>query len=129
MNNTILREVYEVQGREPAFINPKNAKEKGIKNGDVVLVSNERGKILAGAVITKDIRENVIMICEGAWYDPQESGVDGSLCVHGDVNVLTYDKGTSKLAQGNIAHTALVNIEKYTGKIPPITVFSKPNLG
>lgn len=129
MNNTVLREVYEVQGREPAFINPKDAKAKGIKDGDVVLVSNERGKILAGAVITKDIRENVIMIPEGSWYDPQEPGVDGTLCVHGDVNVLTYDKGTSKLAQGNIAHTALVNIEKYTGKIPPIKVFSKPNIG
>ena len=38
--------------------------------------------------------------------------------VHGDVNVLTIDKGTSKLTQGNISHIALVNIEKFTGNDP-----------
>ncbi len=35
------------------------------------------------------------------------------MCKHGDVNQLTIDKGSSKLAQGNIANTALVEIEKY----------------
>ena len=49
------------------------------------------------------------------------------MCVHGDVNVLTIDKGASKLAQGNISHTALVNIEKFTGNAPKVKVFSKPN--
>lgn len=129
MNNTVLREIYEVQGREPIYIHPKNAKVKGIKSGDVVLVSNARGKVLAGAMVTEDIREDVVMLPEGSWYDPVEPGKVGSMCAHGDVNLLTYDKGTSKLAQGNIAHTALVNIEKYTGKLPPVKVFSKPNLG
>ena len=33
-------------------------------------------------------------------------------------NVLTIDNGTSKLTQGNISHTALVNIEKFTGNAP-----------
>ena len=42
-------------------------------------------------------------------------------------NVLTIDNGTSKLAQGNISHIALVNIEKFTGKSPKVKVFSKPN--
>lgn len=129
LNNTLLREAYEVSGREPILINPDNAKAKGIKEGDIVLVSSKRGKLLAGAVITKDIRKDVVLIHEGAWYDPEEEGVIGSICVHGDVNVLTIDKGTSKLAQGTIANTALVNIEKFTGTIPPIKVFSKPRLG
>ena len=48
------------------------------------------------------------------------------MCVHGDV--LTIDKGTSKLAQGNISHTTLVNIEKFIGNAPKIKVFSKPNV-
>nr|WP_258030412.1 hypothetical protein [Campylobacter concisus] len=47
--------------------------------------------------------------------------------VHGDVNVLTIDKGTSKLTQGNISHIALVNIEKFIGNSPKVKVFSKPN--
>lgn len=128
LNNTYLREIYEVKGREPIIIHPDNAKAKNIKDGDLVLVSSKRGKILAGAVISDDVRKDVVCVYEGAWYDPQKPGEIGTMCVHGDINVLTLDKGTSKLAQGNIAHTTLVNIEKYTGTIPEIKVFSKPNM-
>ncbi|WP_419777121.1 molybdopterin-dependent oxidoreductase [Malaciobacter marinus] len=128
LNNTILRNVYEIKGREPIYIHPKDAKKKGIKDGDIVLVSSKRGKILAGAIITKDIREKTVLVFEGAWYDPKYIEGLGTICVHGDVNVLTLDKGTSRLAQGNIAHTTLVTFEKYTGKIPPVTVFSKPEI-
>ena len=60
-------------------------------------------------------------------YDPQNPGEIESMCVYGDVNVSTIDKGTSKLAQGNISHIALVNIEKFTGNSPKVKVFSKPN--
>lgn len=128
LNNTNLRHVYEVQAREPIMIHPDNAKDKGIKDGDIVLVSSPRGKVLAGAVVTTDIRKNVVLMYEGGWYDPQEAGEIGSLCVHGDVNVLTLDKGTSKLAQGCATNTTLINVEKYTGVVPPIKVFSKPQL-
>ena len=128
LNNTILRKVYEVAEREPVLINPENAKQKGIENGDLVVVSSKRGKILCGAVVTDDVRKDVVCVAEGAWYDPQNPGEIGSMCVHGDVNVLTIDKGTSKLAQGNISHTALVNIEKFTGNAPKVKVFSKPNV-
>ncbi len=126
LDNTIMREVYSVQGREPIMINPKDAKAKGIKDGDLVLLSNKRGKVLAGAIVTDDIRENVVSMCEGSWYDPVEPGKIGSLCAHGDVNLVTLDKGTSKLAQGPVVNSNLVTIEKYTGVIPPIKVFSKP---
>lgn len=129
LDNTIMREIYSVNGREPIVINPKDAKSRGIKDGDVVLVSSPRGKVLAGAVVSSDVRENVLYMQEGGWYDPLEPGEAGSLCVHGDVNVVTLDISTSKLAQANCAHTALVNIEKFTGKVPPVKVFSKPNLG
>ena len=108
------------------LINPENAKEKGIESGDLVVVSSKRGKILCGAVVTDDIGKDVVCVAEGAWYDPQNPGEIGSMCVHGDVNVLTIDKGTSKLAQGNISHTTLVNIEKFTGKAPELTAFSDP---
>ena len=41
-------------------------------------------------------------------------------------NVLTMDKGTSKLAQSSTAQTALVQIERYEGPVPEITVFAPP---
>ena len=128
LNNTNLRHVYEVKGREPIYIHPADAKKKAIKDGDIVLVSSKRGKILAGVIITKDIREKTVLICEGGWYDPKEVKGHGTICVHGDVNVLTLDKGTSRLAQGNIAHTTIVNFEKFEGRVPPVTVFSKPEI-
>ncbi|EKI5511240.1 hypothetical protein PFZ65_002034, partial [Campylobacter coli] len=44
----------------------------------------------------------------------------------GNANVLTIDIPSSKLANGNIAHTGLVNIEKFTGTLPALNAFSAP---
>ena len=88
----------------------------------MVRVFNARGEALAGAVVTKNISRNVVRLCEGAWYDPDMNG----LCKNGSANALTIDIPTSKLANGNIAHTALVNIEKFTGEAPKLTAFSDP---
>ncbi len=126
LSNTWIKDLYEVKGREPIWLNPKDAKKRGIKNGDVVKVYNKRGSTLAGAVVTEATSPNVVRMCEGGWFDPMEPGKVGSMCKHGDVNQLTIDKGTSDLAQGNIANTALVEIEKFTGELPDITVFKEP---
>lgn len=120
--HTSLREIYAVQGRESILINTKDAKKLGIKNGDVVRVFNARGEVLAGAVVSNDIMQGVVRICEGGWYDPDENG----LCKYGSANVLTLDIPTSKLANGNCAHTGLVNVEKFKGTPPEITAFSAP---
>ena len=126
MDNTWLRDVYEVAGREPLWISPHDAKARGIKSGDVVRVFNDRGALLAGAIVTDRIRQGVVMLQEGAWYDPDEPGKAGALCKHGNINLVTLDKGTSKLAQGNIANSALVEIEKHKGVAPPVTAFTPP---
>lgn len=65
-------------------------------------------------------------IHEGARYDPENGGEIGALCKYGNPNVLTIDIGTSQLAQATSAHTALVEIEKYTGKLANVTAFSGP---
>lgn len=123
---TKLRETYQVAGREPCLINPKDAAARGIKDGDVVRVFNDRGQILAGAKITDNVRPGVIRVNEGGWFDPVEPGKEGSLCKYGDVNVLSMDIGTSKLAQGNSANTVVGNVEKYKGTPPSVTVFAAP---
>ena len=126
MDNTWLRETYEVAGREPVWINTADAKARGIKGGDVVKVFNDRGATLAGAVVTDRIRPGVVMLQEGAWYDPDKPGETGAMCKHGNINLVTIDKGTSKLAQGNIANTALVEVEVFKGDLPAITAFTPP---
>ena len=67
-----------------------------------------------------------MQISTGAWYDPLEPGVIGSLDKHGNPNVLTFDKGTSRLAQGCSAQSALVEVEKYPGPTLEVTAFVPP---
>ena len=121
LNNTWLRNLAEVNGREPIWIHPNDAASRGIKNGDIVRVFNGRGEILCGAIVTKNVKVGVVRIEEGAWWDPDKK----ELCVHGNVNVLIPNEPTSKLAMGNQA-TALVQIEKFEKELPEIKVFSQP---
>ena len=107
-------------------MNPQDAGDRGISDRDVIRLFNDRGACLAGALLTDDVMRGVIELSTGAWYDPLEPGEIGTLCVHGNPNVLTPDIGTSKLAQGPSAHTALVEVERYEGELPPIRVFSAP---
>ncbi len=48
-----FRNTYAVKGHEPVYINPQDAKKKGIKDGDIVRVFNDRGQLLAGAVLSE----------------------------------------------------------------------------
>ena len=116
----------KINGREPARLNPADAERRGIRDGDIVRLFNNRGACLAGIRLTEDVMQGVVELSTGAWYDPLEPGVVGTLCVHGNPNVLTRDIGTSKLAQGPSAHTALVEVERYDSSLPPIKVFSPP---
>ncbi|MFL2782652.1 MAG: molybdopterin-dependent oxidoreductase [Rhodospirillales bacterium] len=116
----------KIKGREPVSINPKDAHKRGIKDGDIIKVYNSRGACLAGAIITEDVMPSVIQISTGAWFDPLNPGQAGSMDVHGNPNILTLDKGTSKLAQGPSAMSALVEVEVFEGELPPIKIFNPP---
>ena len=121
-----LTDIYNVAGHEPVTINTEDARARNIKDGDVVRVFNDLGQVLAGAIVTDDIRPSVTALCEGAWYDPETRGDPDSLCKHGHANALVKDKPTSSLSQSCNANTALVQIEKYTEKVPPVTAFDPP---
>ncbi len=125
---TILRKEYAVKERAPLLINPKDAEARGIKDGDIVRLFNDRGQILAGAVVTDKVRANCVVCEEGNWYDPADPAKPGSICKFGDPNVLTPDIGTSKLAQGNCGHTVIAQVEKYAGEAPALTVFVEPKM-
>ena len=68
------------------------------------------------------------MLSVGAWYDPLEAGQPKTLERHGNPNVLTRDKGASKLSQGTSAGSCLVEVERYSGALPPITAFTPPHV-
>jgi biotin/methionine sulfoxide reductase len=116
----------KIAGREPVWIHPDDANARGIGDGDVVRLFNDRGACLAGAVVTDRIRSGVVRLSTGAWLDPLDAGEIGSLEKHGNPNVLTVDKGSSRLAQSCIAQSALVDIERFDGELPAITAYDQP---
>ncbi|KAA9148579.1 molybdopterin-dependent oxidoreductase [Amycolatopsis acidicola] len=113
----------KVAGREAIRIHPADAASRGIEDGDVVRVFNDRGACLAGAVVTSALRPGVVQLPTGAWFDPH-----GSLCVHGNPNVLTADRPTSRLSQGCAGQLVLVELERFDGTPPPVTVGSPPDV-
>jgi biotin/methionine sulfoxide reductase len=123
--STVSRDA-KVAGREAVCINPADAAARGIADGDVVRLYNDRGACLAGAVVTDAIRTGVVQLSTGAWFDPEDPSHIGSLDKHGNPNMLTRDQGTSRLAQSCSAQTTLVEIERFEGEAPAISVFTPP---
>ncbi|RBP68000.1 biotin/methionine sulfoxide reductase [Brevibacterium sanguinis] len=115
----------KVSGREPCRLNPADAAERGIADGQIVRVFNERGSCLAGVRLSEDISRGVIQLSAGAWYQ-SDGGAAGALEIHGNPNVLTRDRGTSRLTQGPAALTALVEVEPYDAEAPAVTVTDSP---
>lgn len=115
LDNTPLREKYAVADREAIWIHPEDANARKIADGDLVRAFNDRGQIMVGAVVTERVRPGVVRISEGAWFDPADPAVPGSICKNGNVNCLTFDIGSSSLAQGNCGQMAQLDIEKYHG--------------
>ncbi len=116
----------KINGKEPIIINLNDAKIRNINNGDIVKVFNERGALLAGAKLSDDVMQGVVVLSTGAWFDPDN---DLKLERHGNPNVLTNDVGTSSLSQGPTSHTSLVEITKADKSISKeVEIFKLPNI-
>lgn len=118
----------KIADREPIRMHPDDAVARGLRDGDVVRVFNDRGACLAGLRISDALRPGVVQLSTGAWFDPLEPGRPGALDKHGNPNVLTPDRGTSRLGQGPSAHSCLVEIEVYRGALPEVTSHLPPAL-
>jgi biotin/methionine sulfoxide reductase len=111
----------KVAEREPAYLNPDDAARRGIAEGDIIELFNDRGRCLAGAVLSRDIMPGVVRLATGAWFDPWEGGD-----CHGNPNILTLDRGASGFSQGCSAQSCLVEARRFEGPVPPIRAFSLP---
>lgn len=119
---------HKVAGRTAVELNPRDARERGLAEGEVVEVYNDRGRCLAGVRLNPDLRPGVAQLPTGSWYDPLVPGQVGTLDKHGHANLLTSDRGTSRLAQGPTAHTCLVEVRRWDGEVPPVTAHEPPVL-
>jgi trimethylamine-N-oxide reductase (cytochrome c) len=110
-------EIYRVKGLDgylyqPILIHPVDAGKRGIRHGDIVRVYNERGEILAGAVISERVVPGEVLINYGSWSDPLEPR-SGALERGGNANYLTPDRPLSgKHHMGAFATSTLVEVEK-----------------
>ncbi|USD37719.1 molybdopterin-dependent oxidoreductase [Ferrimonas sp. SCSIO 43195] len=101
-NCPTLRKVYE----DALWINPVDASQQGVRDGDRIDVSSRRGTIQVTAKLTPRIAMGVVAIGQGAWHQ-MVAGKD----VGGCANTLTRQQ-CSPLAKGNPMNTVKVNISK-----------------
>ncbi len=102
-NNDWLVEAFP----QRIFINPLDAETRDINDGDLVRVFNERGETVLPCRITRRILPGVVDIPQGAWWQPDSTGVDRG----GSINVLTSWRWTP-YAYGTAQHTCMVQVEK-----------------
>ena len=103
----------KLHGKEVMVMHPKAATARSIKDGDMARVFNSRGACLVGIRLSEDMREDVVVLSTGAWFNPDFSTPE-QIERNGNPNVLTPDIGTSKLAQGPSSSTCLVQVEPYS---------------
>lgn len=117
----------KIAGREPLRMHPVDAAARGLADGQVVRVFNDRGGVLAGLRVDDAVRPDVVQLATGAWFDPAPG--DANLCRHGNPNVLTPDVRTSSFAQGCAGAHALVQVEPYDAVAPPLRCADPPVVG
>jgi len=126
LDHSALSRADKVAGRAPIHLQPDDAAARGIADGDLVRVWNDRGACLAGARLDPGLRRGVVKLSTGAWWDPERPGDPSALDRHGNPNTLTRDVGASSLSQGCSAQTCLVEVERHTGEPPPMRAFDPP---
>jgi anaerobic dimethyl sulfoxide reductase subunit A len=67
---------------DDVWINPGDAAARGIGTGDLVEVFNEFGRTRLKAHVTDRILAGVVAIKEGAWFQPDASGLDLAGCAN-----------------------------------------------
>ena len=97
-----LRELQE----QAILISAEDARARGISDGDRVRVFNDRGEMSITASVTERIMPGVVDVPHGAWYNPDNNGVDRGGCA----NVLTSEEYSPG---GSFPYnTALVEVRK-----------------
>jgi len=97
-------------------VHPQQAEERGIQNGDIIKVFNDRGVVLGIAQVTERVRPGVVHCYSSSGkYDPLEPGKAYSPDRGGCINILTPIRMMSKNAPGMACNSCLVEIAKWDG--------------
>ena len=102
--NSLLKELDPTA----LWINPADASARGISDGDMAEVFNDRGIIRIPAKVTRRIAAGTVAVSEGGWYRLAGDGAD----VGGCINTLTMTDKATPIANGNPQHTNLTDVRK-----------------
>lgn len=122
MANAECAKHLNIQGREFALVSEEDARERGVKDGDLIEVYSDRGAVIVGARVSSNIMKGVISIYEGAWLSKDSKG----RCNSGAINVLTTSVAASDLSQATSANTCLAYFRKCTDAEGPNRAYEPP---
>ncbi len=95
-------------------IHPQDAKNRGIQDGDIIKLFNDRGTVLGIAQVTERMRPGVVHSYEGSsLYDPVEPGNPQSPDRGGCVNILSPGRLMSRNVPGMAPNSCLVELGKW----------------
>ena len=98
----------------PVRLHPEDAGRRGIADGDIVRLHNDRGSVLCLTVLTERVRPGVVhAYSSSARYDPLTPGDPGSIDRGGCVNLLTPSRLLSTNAPGMASNSCLIEVEKW----------------
>ena len=107
-NVVSLREAFP----QECFMSTVDAEARGIKNGDLVLMTSPHGKVLRPAKVLPTIVPGAVALQDGAWIRiDEETGID----LGGDPNILQAPKASGQASQSWTG--TLVQVEKYDGPL------------
>ncbi|MCE7791797.1 molybdopterin-dependent oxidoreductase [Salipaludibacillus sp. CUR1] len=102
-----LREAFP----QEFIMNTRDANERGLHDGDTVLIRSRHGKVVRHLHTTESMMPGVVTLGEGAWVELDE---DTGICKAGATNML---HGTHLSGQGEEPwNTCNVTVEKYEGE-------------
>ncbi|MBI4789162.1 MAG: molybdopterin-dependent oxidoreductase [Chloroflexi bacterium] len=95
----------------PVWINPVDAKARGIETGDIVRIYNELGSVLAGAVVTEGVMAGAMRLDKAGGDDQIALEVNRG----GNPNSINRKQPMHKHGYGLAAQFYLCQIEKLSG--------------
>lgn len=98
-----------------ARLNPGDAAARGIKDGDLIKLFNDRGTVICAAAVTRRILPGVVHSYESsAVYDP--IGVRGESPDRGGcVNILTSKRWQTDKTSSSAPNACLIEVARWTG--------------
>jgi molybdopterin guanine dinucleotide-containing S/N-oxide reductase-like protein len=110
-NNRIYKDGYHYR---TVRINPLDAEPRGIKNGDIVKLHNDRGAVLGIAQLTQRLKPRVVhSYGSSGRYDPLEQGKPYSTDRGGNMNLLTSSRRLSQNCAGMAPNSCLIEISRW----------------